>query len=236
MKIIKAHKNIRGYLYLLVDEIPKITYKKIGMSYVGSDDQEFFNDYLKYEQASKGFQAFAGREFTIELKDGTIVKLKDHWWDSGAYDKENEYIQVRLGTLKQLQDCYVFFGYNIRKDKLEKMLSEYLSENKFYDYREMEKWCKMQYNWYPLIFHGKELSFMMNYKGNIIESNTHEPKYALHNYVKCKKGKQFELKLFKLSYYENGRLVKLEDSYMNVTRETLPEFEFEKYMEHTKKK
>jgi len=236
MRIIKAYKNPNGHLYIMVDKIPKLTYEKIGASYVGSDEQELFNDYLKYEYGYGSFKAFAGREFSIELKDGTIIKLKDHWWDYGVYDKENEYVGIGLGTLESLLDCFVFCSYNVRKDKLEELINDYLSRDKFYEYYEIEKWCKLQYIWYPLIFHGKQLPFMMNYKGNVVERDTKEYKYALHNYMKIKKDKTFLLKLFKLSYKdENGRLIKLEDSYINVVKETLPDFEVKKYLEWANK-
>lgn len=237
MNIIKAYKNPNRHLYIMIDEIPKITYEKIGMSYVGSDEQGLFNDYLRYEYGSGSFKAFAGREFSIELKDGTIVKLKDHWWDSGVYAKEHEYIGIGLGTLESLQDCYVYCSYKVRKDKLEELLNDYLKRDKFYEYYEIEKWAKLQYNWYPLIFHSKELPFLMNYKGSIIDKNTKEYKYAQSNYIKYKYGKSFSLKLFKFSYKdENGRLIKLEDSYKNVAKETLPYFEFDKYTEWSNKR
>jgi hypothetical protein len=236
MKIIKAHKNLHGHLYLMVDEIPKITYEKIGESYVGSDEEGIFNYYLKYKYGSGNFKAFAGREFPIELKDGTIVRLKDHWWDAGVYDKENEYVNVGLGTLEDLQDCYIYCSYNIKKDKLKELINDYLSRDKFYNYYEIEKWAKLQYKWYSIIFHGKEIPFMMNYKGNVVDRDTKEYKYVLHNYIKYKKNKVFKLKLFKLSYKdETGRLIKLEDNYINIVKETLPEQEFKKYLKWSKK-
>jgi hypothetical protein len=230
MKIIKAHKSKDGHLYLMVDDIPKITYEKVGLSYVGSDDKGYFNDYLKYEYAYGNMRAFAGREINLDMKDGTVTTIKDHWWDAGFYDKKHEYIGVGLGTLEKLQDCFVFCSYYIRKDKLEAMLEEYLKDNSFYDYWDIEKWCKLQYNWYPLIFHGKQLPFLMNYKGHIVNAVTMEYKYAQHNLCKIKKNKWFELKLFKLQYKENDRLIKLEDNYINVVKETLPNEEFEKYI------
>lgn len=233
MKIIKAHKNKNGHLYLMVNEIPKITYEKVGLSYVGSDDEGYFNDYLRYEYGSGSFVAFAGREISIELKDSTIQTLKNHWWASGHYDKEHEYVEVGLSTLEKLQNCFVFCSYSIRKDKLEKMIEEYLRDNIFYDYWDIEKWCNLQYNWYPLIYHGKQLPYLMNYKGDIIDEFTLERKFADLNLCKIKKVKgeikTFELRLFKLEYKENNRLIKLEDKYDNVVKETLPDEEFRKY-------
>ena len=229
MKIIKAHKNKDGHLYIMVDSIPKVTYEKVGMSYAGSDKDNCFSDYLKYEHSSGNFKAFAGREFEIELKDGSKVKLKDHWWDSGMYDNEHEYIGVGLGSVEELQNCFVFCAYNIRKDTLEDMVEEYLKDNTFYEYDDIRDWCKLQYNWYPLICHGEALPFLMNYKGEIIEKDTKKHAYALNNIMKCKKDKWFKLRLFKLQYKENDRLIKLEDSYDNVTKETLPDEEFKKY-------
>lgn len=231
MKIIKAYKSKDGHLYLMVDNIPKKTYEKIGSSYVGSDDEGYFNSYLAYDPATPGFKAFAGREIEIELKDGTIAKLKDHWWDSGNYDKEHEYVPIGLGTLERLQECYVYCGYNIRKDKLEILLEEYLQNNNFEDYWEIEKWCNLQYTWHPLIFHGKKIPYLINYRGHIIHEITMQREHLQRNYVKVKNGKWFKLKLFKLQYKENGILIKLEDNFNNIAKESLPDEEYKKYIE-----
>jgi len=229
MKIIKAHKSKEGHLQLMVDSIPKITYEKVGMSYIGSDENNYFSDYLRYEHGSGHFVAFAGREIKIELKDGTIETLKDHWWASSIKNEEHEFVYVGLGTMEELQDCFVFCSYRLRKDMLELAIKEYLKEDFYYEYYDIEKWAKLQYSWYPLIFHGRELPFLMNYKGNIIDAITKERKFALNNYMKIKKTRTFMLKLFKLQYRDNDRLIKLEDNYTNVVRETLPCNEFEKY-------
>lgn len=229
MKIIKAHKNPNGHFQLMVDIIPKLTYEKVGASYVGSDDEGCFSDYLRYERASGRFVAFAGREITIEMKDGTRQVLKDHWWDSGNYDKEHKYIGIGLSTLEHLQNCFVFCSYNINEQKLNEMIEEYLKNDTFYAYYDIEKWAKLQYNWYPLIFHGRQLPFLMNYKGDIIDSVTKERKYAMSNYLKVKKGKRFSLKLFELKYNNGDRLIKLEDKYDNVVKESLPEEQYLKY-------
>ena len=229
MKIIKAHKNKNGHLYLMVDNIPQMTYEKVGSSYIGSDNNNYFSDYLKYEHGYGRFVAFAGREFPIKLKDGSITKLKDHWWASGSYDKNHKYIGVGLGTLSELQDCFVFCSYNIREDKLDALVEEYLQDNIFYEYYDIEKWGKLQHKWFRLMFHGKKLPFMMNHKGEIIDYLSNERKFALHNYIIIKKTKDFKLRLFKLQYKDNDRLIKLEDSYDNVVKETLPNEEFKKY-------
>ena len=229
MKIIKAHKNKNSHLYLMVDNIPQMTYEKIGSSYVGADKENYFSDYLKYERGSGNFMAFGGREIRMQMKDGSIQKLKDHWWDSGHYDREHKYINIGLGMLDELQNCFVFRGYNIRKDKLELLVEEYLKNDIFYEYYDIEKWAKLQCDWFPLIFHGRQLPFLMNCKGDIIDVITKERKYALHNYIKVKKTKYFKLKLFKLEYRDNNRLIKLEDSYDNIVKETLPSKEFSEY-------
>ena len=232
MKIIKAYKNKYGYLYIMVDKIPKLTYEKVGVSYVGSDNEGYFNDCLKYGYGSN-FIAFVGKEIHIELKDGTIEILKNHWWAYWQtyenYNKEHKYIDIGLSTLEKLQDCFVFCSYKIRKDKLDVLIEEYLKDTNFCDYYDIEKWCKLQYNWYPLIYHGKTLPFLMNYKGDIIDEVTKEQNFARYNYMKIKKTKTFKLCLFKFQYKENDRLIKLEDSYDNIVKETLPDEEYKKY-------
>lgn len=189
MKILKmyvARKYGDGNYYCLFDEIPEITYEKIGLDYVGSACDEngniVFSDHLGYEPYR---HAFAGRELSLHMKNGSIQKIKDHWFDYGHYKKHGEFIVIGVGTLKSLQNCYVYHSYNINKDIFQKMLDDYYSREKEYEYYEIEKWTKLQYKWYPVIIDGKEYPLMVNEKGDFVKRETKQPEYLIRHNV-CK--------------------------------------------------
>lgn len=235
MKILKAYKGNHGRLYLCVNKIPKVKYEKIGVDYVGSDKNGYFSHYLHYSRMTN---AFAGRELQLVMKDGTVDTIKDHWFDSGSYEGHGEFVPIGLGTAESLQNCYVYYSYNIQKDKLNELVKEYLTREKFYEYYEIEKWLKLQYKWYPLIMHGKELPFMMNKNGDVVEMETKEMVYCMYNVIKSRnvteKYKHKTFRYFKLNHKVDGKLYKLEDMYGNVCKETLPKKHYKKLCEKYK--
>lgn len=216
----------------MFDEIPELTYEKIGSDYVGSavdyDGNIIFSEHLHYESFGN---AFAGRELTLKMKDGSENKIKDHWFTCGSYKNHGEFIGVGCGTLESLQNCYVYCSYQINKLTFEKMLAEYYTTEKEYDYREIEKWCKLQYEWHDVIIDGKKYPYLVNKKGEFIDENSKERIYLRNNYCKMKYfekvGRSFDMCLFKLSYKENNRLVKIQRKMIDVLKESLPYIEKE---------
>lgn len=221
MKILKLAKyNINSY-GAIFDKVPEITYEKNGRDYVGSviDNKGniIFSNFLGY--CSYG-DAFGGRELTLKMKDGTKNKIKDHWFDCGYVKDHGEFIDIGAGTLEEMQNCFVFYSMNINKKYFKKLVEQYLKFDKVYGYDELREWTNLQYEWYPIIFHGKKISFMMNKFGNVVEAETKKRIYAMHNV--CKMSTRRTYNYFKLEYKENGRLIKLQDKYLNVCLETLP--------------
>lgn len=220
-------KRYQPSYYCLFDEIPEITYEKIGTDYVGSaiddDGDIIFSDHLGYESFGG---AFGGRELTLHMKDGSIKKIKDHWFDWGYYPNHGKFVHIGAGTLESLQDCYVYRGYNINKNTFEKMLGDYYSREKEYEYHEIEKWCELQYKWHDLIISGIKYPYMVNYKGDFVDKYTKERQYGVrHNICKMEKVddgyKDFPLCLFKLEYHNGDRLIKIERKMIDVLRESL---------------
>lgn len=239
MKILKmyvARRYGNTHCYCLFDEIPEITYEKIGSSYVGSacdeDGSVIFSRHLGYDSYGK---AFCGRELTLHMKDGTYQKIKDYWYDCGHYKAHGEFIDIGGGTLEDLQDCYVYCGYNINKDTFQKMLDDYYSREKEYEYYEIEKWAKMQYKWYPVVIDGKTYPVMVNEKGNFTKRETKEPVYPRRNICRYKKkvDKYFKFCFFNYSYNDGNRLIKIERKMLDVLHESLP-FTKEKIIEKCK--
>ena len=233
MKIIKAvHIAETNHYYIIFDEIPRLTYEKIGSDYVGSavDDKRniVFSECLKWDRVPG---AFSGREFTLEMKDGTTEKIKDHWYDTGHYPAHGDFIEIGASTLEQLQECYVYYGYQINRKLFEEMVDEYLLENEFCSYEEGKIWVNLQYNWYPVKFKGKPLNLLMNIRGDFINADTKEREYGITtNRIKHFKGtdKCFGYIFFKYAFVEDGRLVNYECNLRDLYMENLPFSEEEK--------
>jgi len=225
VKILKVAEFNKMYgnrsLGIIVDEIPELTFEEKGKSLIGTDEQNLFNWYLKYDSCGN---AFAGREITLKMKDGETRKIKNNWFDHGTYDDENEYISIGIGTLEDMQNCFVFTSKNIRKDSFDLLMNEYLKYDKLYEYDEIREWCNLKYEWFPIIIHGKEIPFMMNKNGNVVERETKKREFTMNNICKFKKSidKFFDLCHFKLQYNNGDRLIKLEANYKDVVRDSLP--------------
>ena len=229
MKIIKLYKSNSGHHYVMFDEIPEMTYEEIGSDYIGSatdtDGNIIFSENLGYRPYG---DAFGGRELSLKMKDGSVQKIKDHWFDCGCYKGHGEFIDIGAGTLEGLQKCYVYCGMNINKTSFEIMLDDYYSREKEYEYYEIEEWCKRQYKWYPVIIDGKRLPLMVNEKGGFAERETKEYVYPRQNrwigrYKRTgKSDKEFRICLFKYKYKLGDRLIKVECKMQDVLKQSLP--------------
>lgn len=121
---------------IVVDEIPKLTYEKHGTNLIGSDDSEVIFDCL-YLQNDRLQKAFAGREFDLPMKDGTVTRCKGQYWSGRTRECANE-IGIELGvatiqTLDALKKCYVFTGYQVNRLAYRSMVSEFFKKNPDYD-------------------------------------------------------------------------------------------------------
>ena len=223
MKIIKLIKNDNRYSAVF-DFIPEITYEKINSDYIGSyiesDGAVVLSHFLGYESFGN---AFAGREINLLMKDGSIQTIKDHWFDWGCCKEHGKFINIGAETLGELQRCYVYFGLNINKQKFNEMVEDYLKMDKVYSYREVEDWCKLQYEWHNVIVNGKLIPYMMNEYGDMVEKETKKIVFARYNLRKKVKGKYKAYTYFKFRYKDdNGRLIKIEANYLEVLNATLP--------------
>ena len=73
------HKNKYGVqVFHVLDRMPNFIYARYGRWLLG-EDSGFFNFYF-YNKPSKGFEAFAGRKFTIPMKDGSGIEATGEWW------------------------------------------------------------------------------------------------------------------------------------------------------------
>lgn len=226
MKILKASYNEYTGYHLCVDKIPEITYEKVGSHYVGTAtyrNQIIFSDFLKYGKSTKYSKAFAGREITLKMKDGSTQIIKDDWWDAGSYTEDGtKYIHVGLATIDSLRNCYVFYAYNINEKFLKKMLNDYFSRDRLYKSDEIEKWIVMQQKFYPARYLGNQIDgIMVSEFGDIVNKYTKENEGYRLNCLKLKGSKTFPIILFKCKKNEFGKYI-YEGNYLKLLMESLP--------------
>jgi hypothetical protein len=89
---------------LVLNRPIKFVYHERGRSFVGVDGP--FRDYLAY---GGGSGAFAGRELTLPMEDGSVRKIRDQWWAAVL----DGYRDVVVHSLEELQRCYVFSGAKV---------------------------------------------------------------------------------------------------------------------------
>ncbi|MFK3936607.1 hypothetical protein ACI2JA_03705 [Alkalihalobacillus sp. NPDC078783] len=223
IKILKIAKLSESDFRIVFDNIPELTYEKIGVDYVGSvvdnKGRVILSEHLKKYPYGN---AFAGRELTLKMKDGSIEKIKDYWFDQGSYKEHGEFVSIGAGTVKSLQRCYVYSGMNVNEGALNKMIEKYLTKDKAYKYDEVEEWCKLKYKWYPVIVHGKKIPYMMNKHGDMVDVWNKKRVSSRYNYIKYINGQAKRSTYFKFQYNNGNRLIKLEADYLEVLKETLP--------------
>lgn len=102
-------------VFVVISRRPKFVYEKRGNNLVAHDGG--FYDYMYIEQPSRAFQAFGGREFDIQLIDGSTMHCKGQVWSGRKVEQVEPMIEVGCATLDQLRECYCFFGAQISKAK-----------------------------------------------------------------------------------------------------------------------
>lgn len=107
-----------------------------GQTYFLGRCGDFF-DYLAGTD-SKG-QAFAGREFDIELADGTKFHCAGNVWACAGRKSDPETISVGVATLAELERCYVFCGGHILRETLEAWLSTNTPSTDYYKHDKKRK-------------------------------------------------------------------------------------------------
>jgi hypothetical protein len=133
------HETRDGYVqtFLVLDTLPKWAYQRDGNSLIAHDDG--FYDFLKIEPGSK--DAFAGRKFTIELVDGTPFECHGQVWACGGKADE-PLIQLGVGTIESLSQCYVFSSAMVVKSKVDAWLAANTPSNRYYKY---DPKCSIEY-------------------------------------------------------------------------------------------
>ena len=187
------------------------------------DGNIIFSRRLSYERFGK---AFGGNEISLQMKDGSTQKIKDHWFDYGSYKLHGDFVRIAADTLESLQKCYCYCGYNINADIFRNLLDDYYTRDREYEYDEIRKWVRLQYEWHKVIINGKQYPLMVNKYGNFVDKHSKELVFARNDCSKMcyynKTGKSFNFCIFKWQYNNGDRLVKIEKKMLDVLVESLP--------------
>ncbi len=118
--------------FIVVNREPNYLYERKG-NWLLAEDSGLFSFYY-YERPSKGFYAFAGREFNIPMINGSIKKAYGQWWDRVPSDYQGLIDHVGCGTPETLARCYVFSGCSIDSVIITIWLSKNEPSNNYYKY------------------------------------------------------------------------------------------------------
>jgi hypothetical protein len=124
IKDVIHHRNKYGTQeFVVIDRTPDFLYEKEG-DYLIGEDSGLFNFY-KHIPPSNGFEAFAGRKFDINLKNGDVVKASGQWWDARPDSYDDLVYKMGVSSLCELDECHVFFSRYIDK----KMVDDWIEDN-----------------------------------------------------------------------------------------------------------
>ncbi|MFU2318955.1 hypothetical protein [Rahnella sp. PCH160] len=127
------------------------TYELAGKDYVGTDGP--LTNYLYFERAGGYFKAFAGSELTLNMKDGSVQKIKDHWWHGTKKDQ----IDIAVGDVDSLKKCYVFSSASVSKSEFQALRDTYEGcIYPYWDYEKVIKFDDMRKSLYRSVFHGEK--------------------------------------------------------------------------------
>lgn len=144
MKIVDLVKA-NSRLWIVFDEpVGHLTYEEHGGLMIGSDERGIFYDCLYYDRPTPNMKAFGGREFDLQMKDGSVTHCNGQYWYGHIAKAEDiigeEIAEIGASTKEDLKRCFVFTNRNISKKKLEKMIEEFYTVNPAY-----EPWEYWQY-------------------------------------------------------------------------------------------
>ena len=104
---------------LVLNRPLRFVYEKVGNDFVGKDGP--FKDFLYYSRGGGSFVAFAGRTLSLQMDDGTVCNVKDHWW----HGTPEGCVDAIIGDVESLQRCYVFGAGSVQKEAYQALRDTY---------------------------------------------------------------------------------------------------------------
>ena len=151
MKIMEIVKVNNGFGFVVDEAAPLVyheefvfdqAFKRTEHMLIG-ESADGRMDFLVHENYGS-MKAFAGRELTIQMEDGTQRKIKDVWWSAGASAWAAEHdVELRdfsYGTLDGMIDCCVFFASIMRAERLQELINEFYETHPDYSPWDHDAW------------------------------------------------------------------------------------------------
>ena len=142
MKVIAKVTFNQAFGYVFDEDIVLKYIELEDKSLVGFDKSKTLFSFFAFDPTMDN--AFGGREITVNMLDGSQKKIKDFWWNGTNrciedYIKKNNLFLIleAANSKKNMMKCFVFFGFEVDRDKFHKLVNEYT--DKVYKYRELEK-------------------------------------------------------------------------------------------------
>lgn len=136
-KVLAKVKFNDSFAYVL-NRDPVYKYKRI-KNLIYAQDGPFISCY-GYETPTKFSKAFSGREFFLDMEDGTKTHCKGQWWDKGQAEISKHLninmIKATLGTEERLLNCYCYYGTQVVMEEIELLDSQY--KGTVYEYNDYE--------------------------------------------------------------------------------------------------
>jgi len=136
---------------LVMNRPVRFLYERHGRDFIGADGP--FRDFLGYSPGGGSFKAFAGRELTLNMADGTVEKVKDHWWHGILPGT----VSATYGDIESLRACYVFSGGAcMDPGEYDRLRSRYSGPvYPYWDYERVIKFDSMRRELWGRIFHAE---------------------------------------------------------------------------------
>lgn len=132
----KSAFSNQTHYYVIVDQPVRFVYSRVGPRFNGKHGN--FHDFLS-GTGRKG-EAFAGREFDINLDDGSTFHCQGDVWSCAPPSDFTPVIDCGLSTLEQLSKCYVFSSGWVERTTLEAWLAENEPTDDYYKHDERTQW------------------------------------------------------------------------------------------------
>lgn len=118
------HKNkYDTQMFIVLDQEPKHLYERENQWLIAEDSGVF--DFYYHRKPDQYSKAFAGKEFSIPLKDGSVAKADGQWWHGCPESYSDLVYETGYGTKEGLGRCNVFAAIWVDK----KMVDDWLKNN-----------------------------------------------------------------------------------------------------------